>query len=83
MSSKNTKSTLINVGFKNAVAADKVVAVVAANAAPAKRLRQQAKKENKLIDATGGRRTNSVLITQSNHVILSSAQPETILQRFK
>ncbi len=80
-SSKKTKP-LISVGFKNAVAADKIVAVVSADAAPIKKLRKIAKKENRLVDATNGRRTNSVIITVSNHVILSSAQPETITQRF-
>jgi extracellular matrix regulatory protein A len=82
MSSKKTTSPLVSVGFKNSVAADKVVAVVSADAAPIKRLKDTAKKENRLIDATNGRRTSSVLITVSNHVILSSAQPETIMQRF-
>lgn len=79
--SKNLKS-LLNIGFKNAVAKDKIVAIVSADAAPIKRLKDMAKKENRLIDATNGRRTNSVIITVSNHVVLSSAQPETITGRF-
>ncbi len=81
MSSSKKIKSLISVGFKNAVAADKIVAVVSADAAPIKKLRSIAKEENRLIDATNGRRTNSVIITVSNHVILSSAQPETITQR--
>lgn len=82
MSSNKKIKSLINIGFKNAVAKDKVVAIVSADAAPIKRLKDTAKKENRLIDATNGRRTNTVIITASNHVILSSAQPETITQRF-
>lgn len=82
MSSNKKINSLINVGFKNAIAKDKVVAVVSADAAPVKRLKDIAKRENRLVDATNGRRTNTVIITVSNHVILSSAQPETIARRF-
>jgi len=82
MSSNEKINSLINVGFKNSVAKDKVVAVVSADAAPVKRLKDIAKRENRLVDATNGRRTNTVIITVSNHVILSSAQPETIARRF-
>lgn len=80
MSSKK-QSPLVNIGFKNAVAKDKIVAIVSADAAPIKRLKDIAREQNRLIDATNGRRTNTVIITASNHVILSSAQPETITQR--
>ncbi len=82
MSSNKKINPLINVGFKNAIAKDKVVAVVSADAAPVKRLKDMAKRENRLVDATNGRRTNTVIITVSNHIILSSVQPETIARRF-
>ena len=72
---------LLNVGFANAVAADRVVAVVPADPSPIKRLREAALRNRKLIDATNGRRTRAVLVTDSDHVILSSLQPETLLQR--
>lgn len=82
MSNKKNTKPMLNIGFNNSVAASKVVAVISASAAPVKRLKDIAKKENRLIDATNGRRTNSVIITESNHIILCSAQPETITQRF-
>lgn len=74
---------LINIGFGNVVAASKVVAVLAPGSAPMKRLKEEAKDNKKLLDATQGRRTRAILITDSNHVILSSVQPETIAQRFE
>ena len=74
-------SRVINVGFNNIVLRDRVVAVVAPDAAPVKRMREEARRNRKLIDATNGRRTRAVIITDSDHVILSSAQPETIAQR--
>ncbi len=74
-------SRVVNVGFNNVVLRDRVVAVVAPDAAPIKRMREEARRNRKLIDATNGRRTRAVIITDSDHVILSSAQPETIAQR--
>ena len=74
-------SRVINVGFNNIVLRDRVVAVVAPDAAPIKRMREEARRSRKLIDATNGRRTRAVIITDSDHVILSSTQPETIAQR--
>ena len=74
-------ATIVNVGFDNAVAAERIVAVVAADPSPIKRLREAALRNRKLIDATNGRRTRTVIITDSDHVILSSLQPETLLQR--
>lgn len=71
----------LNVGFDNAVAAERVVAVVAAEPSPIKRLREAALRQRKLIDATNGRRTRAVIITDSDHVILSSLQPETLVER--
>lgn len=72
---------LVNIGFDNAVVAERVVAVVAADTSPIKRLREEAVRHRKLIDATNGRRTRTVIVTDSDHVVLSSLQPETVLQR--
>ena len=73
---------LVNIGFGNVVASSKVVAIVAPGSAPIKRIREETKKEGKLVDATQGRRTRSIIITDSNHIILSALQAETITQRF-
>lgn len=72
---------LLNVGFDNAVAIERIVAVVAADASPIRRLREAAARHQKLVDATNGRRTRTVIITDSDHVVLSSLQPETLAQR--
>lgn len=73
---------LVNIGFGNVVLSDRVVAIVSPGSAPMKRLKEDAKDRGKLIDATQGRRTRSIIITDSDHVILSAVQPETITQRF-
>jgi len=73
---------LVNIGFGNSVVSRRVIAIISPGAAPTKRLRDEARNEGRLIDATQGRRTRSVLITDSNHVILSAIQSETIAQRF-
>ena len=73
---------LVNIGFGNSVVSRRVVAIISPNAAPMKRLRDEAREEKRLIDATQGRRTRSVLITDSNHVILSAVSSEKIAQRF-
>lgn len=73
---------LINIGFGNYVLAGRVVSIVSPSSSPMKRLREDARAEGRLIDATQGRKTRSILVTDSNHVILSSIQPETISQRF-
>ena len=72
---------LINIGFGNLVSADKIVAVVAPDSAPIKRIVQDAKEQGLLIDATYGRKTRSVIITQSEHVVLSAINPESIGNR--
>lgn len=72
---------IVNLGFNNIVMRDRIIAVVAPEAAPVKRMREEARRARKLIDATHGRRTRAIVITDSDHVILSSAQPETIAQR--
>ena len=74
---------LINIGFGNVVSGDRVIAIVNPESSPVKRMKDEAKAAGKLIDATYGRKTRAILITDSNHVILSALQPETIAQRFK
>ena len=83
MSSKKVSHCLISLGFNNVVVKDRIVAVVSPDAAPMKRLKNEAKRNNKLIDATSGRRTRAVIVTDSDHVILASIQPDTIAQRFR
>lgn len=73
---------LVNIGFGNFVLASRVVGIVNPGSSPMKRLREDARENGRLIDATLGRKTRSILITDSNHVILSAIQPETISQRF-
>ena len=73
---------LMNIGFGNAVNTDKVVAGVNPDAAPIKRMVQQAKENGRVIDATQGRRTKSVLVTQEDHIVLSALQPDTLIKRF-
>lgn len=74
---------LINVGFGNMVSANKIVAIVSPESAPIKRIIQEARERGVLIDATYGRRTRAVIITDSDHVILSALQPETVAHRFE
>jgi regulator of extracellular matrix RemA (YlzA/DUF370 family) len=76
-------SAVLNVGFDNAVMAARVVAVMAADPSPMKRLREAALRQHKLIDATNGRRTRAVVVTDSDHVVLSSVQPATLIQRLE
>ena len=76
------EKTLLNIGFGNTVVAERVVAIVAPNSAPMKRLKDEARDDRRLIDATHGRRTRSIIIMDSNHIILSAIQAETISQRF-
>lgn len=73
---------LINIGFGNMVSAERLVAIVSPDSAPIKRIVQDAKDRGSLIDATHGRRTRAVLLTDSEHVILSAVQPETVANRF-
>ena len=75
--------TLLNIGFGSSVVAERVVTIVSPNSAPMKRLKDEAKEEKRLVDATHGRRTRSIIIMDSNHVILSAIQAETISQRYK
>ena len=72
---------LINIGFGNMISANRLVAIVSPESAPIKRIIQEAMDKGTLIDATYGRRTRAVIITDSEHVVLSSVQPETVANR--
>ena len=72
---------LINIGFGNLVAAGRLIAIVSPESAPIKRMVQEARDRGNLIDATYGRRTRAVLITDSDHIVLSALQPETVAGR--
>lgn len=76
------EQSLLNVGFGSTVVADRVVAIVSPNSAPMKRLKDEAKDERRLIDATHGRRTRSIIVMDSNHVVLSAIQADTVSQRY-
>lgn len=73
---------MINVGFGNTVVARRVLAIVSPHSSPMRKLKDEAKKTSRLIDVTEGRRTRSIIILDSNHVVLSSVQRETLTQRF-
>ncbi|HIX58943.1 MAG TPA: DUF370 domain-containing protein [Candidatus Blautia gallistercoris] len=73
---------LINIGFGNVVNTDKIVAVVSPDAAPVKRMVQTAKSNGDVIDATQGRKTKAVIVTEGGQIVLSALQPETITKRF-
>lgn len=72
---------LINIGFGNVVSANRIIAIVSPESAPIKRMVQEARDRKIIIDATCGRRTRAVIITDSEHVILSAVQPETVAHR--
>ena len=72
---------LINIGFGNMIAADRIIAIVSPDSAPVKRMMQEARDRKRVIDATQGRRTRAVIQTDSDHVVLSAIQPETIAGR--
>ncbi len=74
---------LLNIGFGNVVATDRVVAVVTPGSAPVKRLKDHARETGKLVDATQGRRTRAVIVTDSDHIVLSAVAAETITQRLE
>jgi regulator of extracellular matrix RemA (YlzA/DUF370 family) len=74
--------TLLNIGFGSSVVSERIVAIVSPNSAPMKRLKDEARDEKRLIDATHGRRTRSIIVMDSNHVVLSAIQSETISQRY-
>ena len=72
---------LVNIGFGNIVSADRIIAIISPESAPVKRMIQESKDAKKAIDATCGRRTRAVLIMDSDHIILSAVQPETVAGR--
>ncbi len=76
------EQSLLNIGFGSTVVAERVVAIVSPHSAPMKRLKDEAKNDKRLIDATHGRRTRSIVVMDSNHVVLSAIQAETVSQRF-
>ncbi|WP_405380601.1 extracellular matrix/biofilm regulator RemA [Phascolarctobacterium sp.] len=72
---------LINIGFGNVVAANRIIAIISPESAPIKRIIQEARDKGLLIDATYGRRTRAVVVTDSGHILLSAVQPETVANR--
>ena len=72
---------LVNIGYGNLIVASRVVAIVSPQSSPMRRLREEAAGRGKLVDATQGRRTRSILVTDSDHVVLSAINPETIASR--
>ena len=76
------EQTLLNIGFGSSVVAERIVAIVSPNSAPMKRLKDDAREEKRLVDATHGRKTRSIIVMDSNHVVLSAIQSETISQRY-
>ena len=78
---ENMDIKLVNIGFGNIVAANRIIAIVSPESAPIKRIIQEAREKGVLIDATYGRRTRAVIVVDSGHVILSAVQPETVANR--
>jgi len=74
---------IINLGYNNVVLKNRVVAILGLNSSPLKRLVDLARKENKLIDATSGRKTRSIILTDTGFIILSSLQPQRLAQRIR
>jgi regulator of extracellular matrix RemA (YlzA/DUF370 family) len=72
---------LINIGFGNIVSAQRIISIVSPESAPIKRIISEAREKGRLVDATYGRRTRAVIITDSDHIILSAVQPETVAHR--
>ena len=75
------KTSFLNIGFGNAVVSERIIAVITPSSASGKRLREEARENNLLIDATHGRKTRSIIIMDSSHIILSAMQPETLSNR--
>ncbi len=74
---------LINIGFGNMINTEKILTIINPDSAPAKRMVQKAKEEERLVDGTQGRRTKSVILLESNHIVLSALQPDTLSGRFE
>ena len=77
------EQVLLTIGFGNTVVAERVVAILSPNSSPMKRVKDEAKDARSLIDVTHGRKTRAIIITDSNHVILSAIQAETVASRFE
>ncbi|MCA1793253.1 MAG: DUF370 domain-containing protein [Desulfotignum sp.] len=77
------EQALLNIGFGNTVVAERVVAILSPNSSPMKRIKDEARDERCLIDATHGRKTRAIIVMDSNHVILSAIQAETVASRFE
>ncbi|MBC2856292.1 DUF370 domain-containing protein [Cetobacterium sp. 2A] len=73
----------VNIGFGNIVMDGRIIAIVGPDSAPSKRLKEEAKAQNRLIDASSGRKTKTLIITDSNHIIMSAINPETIAARIE
>ena len=73
--------TLVHVGFGNMIVAERIVAIIQPASSPVKRLKEEARAAGRLIDATKGRKTRAIIVTDSNHFLLSAIQPETIVNR--
>ena len=73
---------LLNIGFGNRIVAEEVIAIISPNSAPVKRMRNEAAEAGRLVDATQGRKTRSIIVMSSNHVVLSAINPDTISLRF-
>lgn len=76
------RKNLLNIGFGNRIVAEEIIAIVSPASAPVKRMKDEAKEAGRLVDATQGRKTRSVIVMTSNHVVLSAIHAETISQRF-
>ncbi|MCL0041093.1 DUF370 domain-containing protein [Thermodesulfovibrionales bacterium] len=75
------KTVLVSIGFSNVISASRIVAIVNPSSSPIRKLREEAKNKGKLIDATEGKKTRSIIVTDSDHIVLSALQVETITQR--
>jgi hypothetical protein len=76
-------SEFLNVGFNNIIMLNRIVAIISPDSASGKRMRDASRDQMRLIDVTQGRKTRSIIITDSNHIVLSTIQPETLSQRLK
>ncbi len=74
--------TLLNIGHGSSVVANEIIAILSPNSAPMRRLRDEAKEEKRLLDATHGRKTRSIIVLRDNHIVLSASQTDTIAQRY-
>lgn len=80
---KNSENEFLNIGFGNAVTSSRIIALITPNTASGKRIREEAKESNRLVDVTLGRKIRSIIIMDSNHVILSAINTETIMGRMQ